>query len=127
MFDAKIKSLSNKWKTLEFEIDGKGWRDFIPNVDRARAKRLFTFRNELDSLLKSFCNKPYSTTKCVSTGSKKLDSDIDVTIEGNCIYENSIVLSGIYDMLEWIFPKNDLSEILIFFDMNFYLSNFAIR
>ena len=147
--------LKNEWNSVETQLLNEWktdtslkWKNFITKINPENAEKISNFRKKLDEFLKSFCDnneKPYlvknnsilCNTSCISSGNDVITSDIDVTIKGDCIYENLIVLLAIYKILKEIFSnsdffkdddnkKFDISKILIFFDMNFYLSNFAI-
>jgi hypothetical protein len=140
-----IDELKIKWSKIENEllenrsIEKWVWKKFILTVGEDLAKKINNFRKELDLLLKKVCNFAIETCKieCISSGSDALTSDIDVTIKGNCIVENYIHLQVLHDVLRLIFKESeilkgtnekvDIAKIFIFFDINFYLSNFGIK
>lgn len=112
--------------------------DAIPYVDKCyKTKPLYKFRTDLAEYISSrVCTFPVT---CKSYGSTKASSDIDVTIDGNILHIRQGLLTYIVicKFLREIFSHDpifqgasdsfDIKKVFHFFDINFYLSNFAIK
>ena len=114
------------------------WKTFITTIDKGLATQITDFRSDLDKLLKRACRLKSGRCyiECLSSGSNSLTSDIDITVKGDCLVENYIQLNILHDILRKVFEQSelfklndeiDVSKIFIFFDINFYLSNFGIK
>lgn len=138
-----INDLASRWLGIEKEflkidnIKALVWKKFITEIGEL-GNNIDAFRTDMDKLLKEVCALQVGTCEvlCLSSGSDAITSDIDVTVKGNCIVENFIHLKVLHDILSKVFAKSnlfansqgvDLSKIFIFFDVNFYLSNFGIK
>lgn len=108
-------------------------------LDACHKKRpLYRFRKELsDFIVSSICTHPIT---CESYGSTAASSDIDVTITAkiNHVRESLITYIKICKFLRELFHDDPLfthpatNELMLrsvfhFFDINYYLSNFAIK
>jgi hypothetical protein len=107
--------------------------DKDPRLDACQKSRpLYRFRAELANYLTNHvCSDPI---KCRSFGSDTASSDIDVTIDGGLqLVENALyTYIRIRKFLELVFAHDTLLterpvDVFHFFDLNFYLSNFAIK
>lgn len=111
------------------------WR----NIDIAH--ELVGLRQQLDVFIKEWaCKEIHSThngerncdTSCISSGNEERTSDIDITVKGNCWDYNLYRLIAMRKYLQiHLFGKDtvwrgNLKKIFLFFDINFYLSNFAV-
>lgn len=150
-----IQELQQSWNSLSSSVGksttgsgGKKWKAFIRELPNKYG--FYEFRKELAAFLTSLCEpigivtKPLckrknslrvGITSCQSFGSKEDTSDIDVTISGDCMYANLIVLKSIQAILRELFHHDtvfhdehgfSLKRVFELFDVNFYLSNFAI-
>lgn len=104
-----------------------------PELEEFKASQpVYIFRQKLsDFLIEHVCTSP---VHCVSFGSKKASSDIDVTIDGGIKH----ILRALYtyikirSFINIVFQKDDVfvnqpHDVFHFFDLNYYLSNFAIK
>lgn len=124
-----VVTLRNNWKSLGISEYGY-WREM--NKGLTRQTRLFVFRKRLVSaILDLMCG----SGRCNHYGSRKLTSDIDITISSNDIVSDLGVLETIRTFLKLVFADETLFRnrghfsvrlACDFFDINFYLSNFAI-
>ena len=71
---------------------------------------------------------------CLAFGSQNVDSDIDVTVSSTCFVTNYLVTLSIDQFMTKCFEKDidvlfqgNLKNVYAFFDINFYITNFAIR
>lgn len=123
-----IISNNNKFKT------SIGWKELINHsetVANVSKDRILLFRNNLNNYIINLCSK-FENTVCTNPGSTKRDSDIDVTISGNY---NTHIFIIILDIFKKIFGKDqkffdnnifDVQKVCKFFDINFYITDFAI-
>ena len=141
--------LKTQWKTIESKFlkevnqvssnsNAKWiWKEFITHISQQLANDIVKFRNDLDESLKKVCKVDSApcAVECLSSGSTSITSDIDVTVKGDCIYENLVQLLKLHQLLKDVFSSSKifvvnkqvvLSKVFIFFDINFYLSNFAL-
>lgn len=143
---------SNYFKEFSLSVRvNQVWKEFIEIWGNDINTNVFyTFRGKLDKFLKDTINNlntellnsdlksnlydnctyiqnnNQKTTELVSFGSKKITSDIDVTINGRCFFSSYIILKVIHALLLDLFsPQIPFHKIFTFFDMNFYLSDFA--
>jgi hypothetical protein len=147
---SQIRTLREAWTQLleNSNLQLVGWKKFIRTLPNKYG--FYEFRKQLAMFLNSLCEpigiitKPLckrknslkvSITNCQSFGSKEDTSDIDVTISGDCMYANLIVLKTIQAILRDLFQSSvifhdsegfQLKRVFQLFDVNFYLSNFAI-
>jgi hypothetical protein len=147
----KIESLRKRWHATSIAeedfITAFNWSELFDMSDVPkqaqeyvnscqRTRPLYKFRKELARYItKEVCKNPVT---CDSYGSEKASSDIDVTIDGHIwhIRQGLITYIAITKFLEGIFKgvpffqdekgKLSLRKVFHFFDINFYLSNFAI-
>ncbi len=132
------------------------WRDIMLDNNLLNInlkKKLHSLRANLNNLLNDICvntvlksstNFKYcddndsniNKSKCFAFGSDKLESDIDVTISGNCMSANLLILKVIKKTLISIFNEQEifkdngnfhLSNVHRFFDINYYLTDFFIK
>ena len=94
-------------------------------------RKLYDFRNNLFNYIKqNICDSPYNTS-CKRIGSMKYSSDIDVGISPNDDGFNSELwkLGSLISIKTFLveFFKKDIDTISRFFDMNFYLSGYALQ
>ena len=125
------------------------WKDIMKSsaLNDTFKTKLYSFREHLKSYLNMICHQQYnipslftkncsstpftkssSKTSCLSFGSTKLDSDIDITSTGDCMGQNLIVFKAIQQACLEVFSSLHftLKNIYQLFDINFYLSNFAV-
>lgn len=104
-----------------------------PEVEEfKKSQPVYIFRQTLSSFLaQSVCTSP---VQCVSFGSTKASSDIDVTIDGGIahIREALFTYIKIRSFLNIVFHGDDVfidqpHDVFHFFDLNYYLSNFALK
>jgi hypothetical protein len=123
------------WKELIQELIRLGNENCLEQFDcRDFANEIQNFRNTfMYFITKKACNQVFQSckTSCLSSGSEDLTSDIDVTVKGHCIKSNLLVLISIRRFISEKYlnfhPFNgNLSMISKFFDVNFYLSDFAL-
>lgn len=148
--EQKLHRLREDWHEIEWnlsEFKQQGWKSFIEQVERINNTSnnrvsLTEFRKALDIFLKEICstqlehNKKCSS-KCISSGSTDITSDIDVTITGNCLETNFFHLEALRNIFSSIFSSGrffrdeydnfQINRVFYFFDINFYISNFAIK
>lgn len=143
----QLANFATQWNALKGAItDDSTWKVFIQKMDEQSAKNLFDFRKKLFGFIQQqcgyfflstseVCGKVKSTTSCGSFGSSDLTSDIDITIQGECFFNNLVLMKVIHIALtnffqgdEMFFEKGqfNLSKVFKFFDVNFYLSNFEV-
>lgn len=129
MEGSTILSLRENWEGLGIAEYGY-WREM--NRRLRRQNRLFVFRKKLVSaILQLMCG----AARCKSFGSTKLTSDVDITISSKDIVSDLGVLETIRTFLKLVFSEERLFRhnghfsvryVCDFFDINFYLSNFAM-
>jgi hypothetical protein len=98
------------------------------------ANEIQNFRNTfMQFITKEACDKAFESckTSCLSSGSEDLTSDIDVTVKGDCIKTNLLVLIAIRRFISEQYLNfypfyGNMFMISKFFDVNFYLSDFAL-
>lgn len=142
----KAEYFRKKWEALKVVDDiiqpTKHWSEifdmssvpheaFSPVNECKKSHPLYRFRDEVATFIaKNIC---HGDVKCESYGSTKASSDIDVTIQSSIQHINKtiIVYIKICKFLEYIFGSDhffeNLRQVFNFFDVNFYLSNFAIK
>jgi hypothetical protein len=122
----------------------------LKDIDK---KKLHQFRKEMNELLNNICSETLldnnkslrycdntdlieNKSKCFAFGSNNLESDIDVTIAGHCMSSNLIILKIIKYTLFKLFSDDyiffsingfSISNVHIFFDINYYLTDFFMR
>jgi hypothetical protein len=146
-FGKDIATLKDEWITLRKSMKSmksmpslpRYWKGLITSIDDTLARELYNYRARFNQLLQNTCaftDEPVNkcSVKCASYGSTEVTSDIDVTITGQCIQSNVIRLEVIRYIIEELFeddpffgPSFDIRNVFLFFDMNFYLSNFAMK
>lgn len=130
------------WKSLVSHLKAIGRENLAQSLRQIREKFVNNIKNNCQNVkIKNELLCKYRTvsnpdvTTCGSFGSDQLTSDIDVTIEGDCFFQNLVTLKLIHKALTEVFQKYDyfkennvfsLPKVFKFFDVNFYLSNFAI-
>lgn len=144
-----IRNFRVKWAAIRLiESDdlktAKVWADMFPSykdvptdtltyLDACNKKRpLYRFRKELSEFIVSaICTHPIT---CESYGSSAASSDIDVTITAriNHVHESLTTYVKICKFLRELFLDDplfagSLRNVFHFFDINYYLSNFAIK
>lgn len=140
-YKSAIDELKQEWTQLASSLSqfkDKGWKEFIEHVDENRS--LTDFRKKLDTLLKRVCSlqlKNPCVSECKSSGSTELTSDIDITLQGNCLATNLFHLEALRKLITVIFSQGDffkndrgvfeINRVFHLFDINFYISNFAIN
>lgn len=142
----KPNSLQTDWKTIEkshrFQgLDAKNvWKKLIVELENDPQKELLEFRKKLRVFLQNFACVQTDTDVqflkcdnniCIISGKEAPTSDIDVTVKGDCWDLNLYRLMAIRELLKEIFDddtifKRNLELVFKFFDLNLYLSNFAI-
>lgn len=138
-----VGRLTSQWQQIEgnlTEYRDKGWKQFIEKVEHN--DEIHKFRETLDIFLKEICSiqlahDTYCASSCLSSGSMELTSDIDITVKGNCLAKNFFHLEALRKTISLIFSKSyfftddngifDINSVFRFFDINFYISNFAIK
>ena len=146
-FLEKAEYLRKKWQAMKIVEDEmikpeKQWSEMfdmssIPleafdSVNQCmKSHPLYRFRQDVATYIAT--NICQGEVKCESYGSTKASSDIDVTIQSSLedINNTIVVYIKICKFLEYIFETDsffaDLRQVFTFFEVNFYLSNFAIK
>jgi hypothetical protein len=139
-------SLRTDWKTIETNHHFKGldaknvWKQLIVQLEDDPQKKLLEFRKKLRVFLQNYACVQTDTDVqfqkcdnniCIISGKEAPTSDIDVTVKGDCWDLNLYRLMAIRELLKEIFDsdtifKRNLELVFKFFDLNLYLSNFAI-
>lgn len=130
-----VNRLNEKWNSIEKKYSGyeiQPWKKFADEQNEF-AQEVRKFRSELVIFLnRTVCTKSANNVNgkglCISSGSNSFSSNVDVTVKGSQLKENAYRLAAIHLILETIFKgtRLDLENIFLFFDLNFYLSDFAI-
>lgn len=138
----KVKVIKRKWITLRKNnrfINNLDWCKHINKYDSKTALKLYNFRELLKRYIMVRCNvcEKDICSKCNDVGSKKLTSDIDITIDTGIefsITAKRLIL--ILNDLNIIFNKDklfhnkgkfELKRVHKFFDINFYITNFELK
>ena len=137
----KIENLKNIWITTKKKIKifkNKNWKQQIIKNNYKNRLILYNFREKLKKFIIKRCNLCIKKvcSKCESVGSTKLTSDIDITIKSELHFNISIIklillLNDFKNIFkdEKKFHKNGkfkLKLVHIFFDINFYITNFEL-
>jgi hypothetical protein len=144
--------LVRKWHKLrssfsQINVNDASWKYLMieSSLDQTVKEKLYNFREDLSTFLMTICidvsiikHKINSKTKteCKSYGSKKITSDIDVSVSGKDIISNKSAFHNVIQTLKDMFVKeangnananfNAICNVCHFFDMNFYLSDFGV-
>lgn len=133
-FISNAKKVENmNWKELVAKLTKMDGECFDGFSCKDIANEIQSFRGTfMKFITKTACvsNDGSCETSCLSSGSDDLSSDVDVTVKGNCMMTNLYLLTAIRRYLTEYFyftPFNrNIAKISKFFDVNFYLSDFAI-
>lgn len=137
----ELKQIKYKWE--QFRKKNKfilmiAWTKQFKKLDKNTAEILYNFRNELNKYIILRCNNCEKDicTKCTSFGSTNLSSDIDITVNSGINISISLKhvlfilndLKNIFKADKLFHTKNKfkLKNVHIFFDINFYISDFSI-
>lgn len=139
---APILKINNYLSSISknISIDTLGWKEYLTNETNKEMKNIIgEFRSSLDDFIKrTACEKNVINevnqdchTTCISSGNNDITSDIDITIKGPCLDKNVNRLIALRRYFQNHLFKNspwngNLQTVFRFFDMNFYLSDFAI-
>ena len=144
------RHISELFVAFAEQWEGKSWKDVIHQLSitgnevcKVAFKGKLTcneiiieiqrFRNKLVSFLQSEACKVSEAdcdALCLSSGNNEITSDVDITIKGDCLDTNLYRLMAIRrfvsDYLNFAPFNGDIATISKFFDINFYLTDFAI-
>ncbi len=128
------------------QLGDMNWKDVVATLNKNKnakcfgdlscedmANKIHNFRGTfMGFITEKACvsNDGKCKTSCLSSGSADLTSDVDVTVKGNCMLTNLSLLTAVRKYLTEYFNfkpfYGDIAKISRFFDVNFYLSDFAI-
>jgi hypothetical protein len=140
--DNNLKYIKKKW--IELRKNNKfskklDWSKHIKKYDNKTARKLYNFRESLKKYIMTRCNicEKDMCSKCESVGSKKLTSDIDISINTSLEFSIAIkLIILILNDLKLIFNEDkffhhnnkfELKRVHKFFDINFYITNFELK
>ena len=141
-YDKKLQNIKKKW--IELRKNNKffkklDWSKHIKKYDNKTARKLYNFRESLKKYIIIRCNicDKDTCSKCESVGSKKLTSDIDISINVSLEFVIAIkLIILILNDLRIIFKEDkffhhnnkfELKRVHKFFDINFYITNFELK